>query len=382
MNALKSNAFLMALSIIVVAGIVVGCRKNPEPTPKKKITKVTEIVLTPTEVAMTVDETLQMTAQLTPKDASNEGDLVWSVRNPNIASISPSGLLKGRESGETEVICTVGEVVKKAKVTVKAKELPQTITAKLKHNKDLKVIFDVTIKNKDVYFVADVIAKKTLNGDKVGGLEGLHKSDRGWWEFASGSSDPTKWKAFWFKGDFEYDSSSEQAGSGVPVLFWDADYVFYAYEVNEKGEMISDMYTQEFHTPKPIPSNTTFKIDIRGASEGNGLDATITPSDDATPYFFIIEAKRVWDSWMAAGGYKGFYKNNWEHSLMHEYIKISKTEYPFLFKKGELVIGKNTQTVPSQANLKRGKGYQMIVFGWNPEYGPTTPITSASFTVE
>ena len=159
------------------------------------------------------------------------------------------------------------------------------------------------------------------------------------------------------------------------------DYIFYAYEVNEKGEQVSDVHIQEFHTPKPVPTNTTFKIDIRSASAENGIDATITPSDDA-PYFFIMESKRTWDAWIANGGYKGFYGENWEHSLMYTYIRTTKNEYPFLFKSGKLVIDKNTPTIPAQTVLRKGKEYQLIVFGWNPEYGPTTPITSAPFLVK
>lgn len=380
MIASRLNAFLVALSLVVVAGTATGC-KDPEPNKKKEVSKVTEIVLTPAEVNITVGETLQMGAQLTPKDASNVGDLVWSVRNPNIASISPSGVLKGKEKGETEVICTVGEVIKKAKVTVNAKELPQAITAKLKSNKDLKVVFDVTVSNKDVYVVCDVMSKEIFYGDKVKGPDGLNKNDRAWWEFASGSSDPAKWKNFWFKGSFEFDSSSEESGSGLAILPWDMDYVFYAYEVNEKGEQISDIYIQEFHTPKPVPSNTTFKIDIRSASKENGIDATITPSNNA-PYFFIIEGGSTWDQWIANGGYDGLYKNNWEHSLMYVYVSRNKKDFPFLFKTGELVIDKNTQTLPDQHNLRKGREYRMIVFGWNPEYGPTTPIASAPFTVQ
>lgn len=374
MNLFKAKK-IGILSLVVLPFLFGGCKSEPEiPT---EVT-VTGIVITPSEVTLSVGMTQQMTATLTPEGASNIGELTWSVADTDIATISESGLLTAIAAGETSVLCRVGSVEQTAKIIVKEEPAKPGVTAELKSNTDLKVTFQVTPTQKDAYYNCGVILTQNFNNDKIKGLEGLAESEKGWWEFVTGSSDPKDWQMFWFKGDMLYDSTSKDKGSEVPMLYWDTEYIFYAYMVDEAtGDAASDIFLFPFKTPPAKPSGMTFDLKITSASKDNGINGTITPSGDGE-YFFFFESARVWNSWKETG-YKGNYADS-HQNIIYEFLKFDYN--PNGTVQGPLTIDKNTQFAISLDRMKQGNEYVLLVWGWDRSCGPTTSIfASESFVL-
>lgn len=368
---------LLILSLLVAYFGFTGCKKpNPNP-PSPPTSKVTDIAITPTEVTLEEGKTVQMKATLTPENASNANELVWSVSNPAIADISKEGLVTATKKGETLIICRVGTVEKKVPLVVKEKELPIPVKAELVLNKGLKAHFQITPINKEVYYTACVCTSKNFYSDRIKGKEGIAKNDKGWWELCSGK-DPKNWKRHWYKGDQLYDTSSNEKIAAHPILHWDADYIFYAYEVDEAtGDPVSDIFVYEFHTPPAKSLDMTFDIEVKSTSLNSGFNATITPSLTDKEWFYRIEPNRIWESWKKTG-YKGEY-DDYLQNIIYEYVSYSYDDGK------EPSFQKGVHNITSDSlykTLRPGTEYVILVFGWDKNSGPTTKITaSAPFTV-
>lgn len=365
------------LTLLAVSFGLIGCKESPKPNPTPIPSKVTDIAITPTEVTLEEGKTVQMKATLTPENASNATELVWSISNPTVADISREGVVTATKKGEAQIICRVGTVEKKVPLVVTEKKLPTSVTAKLILNKELKVHFQVTPANKESYYNACVCTAKNFHSDRIRGKEGIAQNDRGWWELCSGK-DPKNWKRHWYKGDQLYDSSSNEKIAAHYILHWDTDYVFYAYEIDEAtGEPSSEVFVYEFHTPPAKPVDMTFDIEVKSTSWGHGFNATVIPSLTDKEWFYRIEPNRIWESWKKTG-YKGEY-DEYEQNIIFSYISSSfDGEKEPSFQKGV----HNLTSDKLYKNLKPGTEYVILVFGWDKNFGPTTKITaSAPFTV-
>lgn len=99
----------LLLSIFVALGLV-GCT-NDEP----EIT--TSIKLSATELNLTIGQTAQLTATITPESA--EGDVSWSVANSAVATVE-AGLVTAVAPGETTITASVGKASARCKIVVGA----------------------------------------------------------------------------------------------------------------------------------------------------------------------------------------------------------------------------------------------------------------------
>ena len=83
--------------------------------------KVSTISLNKTTASVTKGKTLQLTATVTPGNATNK-EVKWSTSNKNVATVSPSGLVTAKSAGTATITCTAkdGSNVKATcKITVK-----------------------------------------------------------------------------------------------------------------------------------------------------------------------------------------------------------------------------------------------------------------------
>lgn len=285
----KSEKLFHTVLLLPLFLLLGSCEPDkPAPIPVNQ-SKVESITIEPNEVKLNVEETIQLKAIMLPEEATNKNDLVWEVQNPAIATVSNSGLLKATSKGETAIICRVGDVEAKAKLVVEEVAQPYTVTAEMKSNSDLKVTFQITAKNKDAYYNCGIITESNFNNDFIKGLDGLAQREKEWWEFVTGSKNPADWKKLWYKGDMLFNSTSEERGSGTPVMYWDTNYFFYAYEVDEKtGDPVSSIFLYDFATPPTRSSDQTFEVKINSASKTRGIDGYIAPSKNDEEYFFVF----------------------------------------------------------------------------------------------
>ena len=83
--------------------------------------KVNKITLNKTTASVTKGKTLQLTATVTPSNATKK-EVKWSTSNKNVAMVSPSGLVTTKSAGTAIITCTAqdGSNVKATcKITVK-----------------------------------------------------------------------------------------------------------------------------------------------------------------------------------------------------------------------------------------------------------------------
>lgn len=83
--------------------------------------KVNKITLNKTTASVTKGKTLQLTATVTPGNATKK-EVKWSTSNKNVAMVSPSGLVTAKSAGTATITCTAqdGSGVKATcKITVK-----------------------------------------------------------------------------------------------------------------------------------------------------------------------------------------------------------------------------------------------------------------------
>ncbi len=83
--------------------------------------KVNKITLNKTTASVTKGKTLQLTATVTPGNATKK-EVKWSTSNKNVATVSPSGLVTAKSAGTAIITCTAkdGSGVKATcKITVK-----------------------------------------------------------------------------------------------------------------------------------------------------------------------------------------------------------------------------------------------------------------------
>lgn len=106
---------------IFAAFSFVGCTNDEpvtpdEPTPDEPVL-ATGIELSATELTLTVGDTAELTATISPED-SDETEVSWSIEDDAVASVE-AGLVTAIAPGQTTLTATVGSVSAECTITVK-----------------------------------------------------------------------------------------------------------------------------------------------------------------------------------------------------------------------------------------------------------------------
>jgi uncharacterized repeat protein (TIGR02543 family) len=111
-----SKIFIPAAAILVllVAGIFSGCVP-----PVPDVIEVIGVNITEDDQSMKVDETLQLTAVVTPEDADNKA-ITWESDNPDVVTVSEDGLVTALSAGVANITVTTddGAFTDSIKITV------------------------------------------------------------------------------------------------------------------------------------------------------------------------------------------------------------------------------------------------------------------------
>jgi len=110
----KTFMSITAILVLVVAGILSGC----VPTVPEVI-EVTGVDISEDDQSIKVDETLQLTAVVTPDDATNKA-ITWESDNPDVAAVDEDGLITALSSGTANITVTTedGSFTDSIKITV------------------------------------------------------------------------------------------------------------------------------------------------------------------------------------------------------------------------------------------------------------------------
>ena len=94
-------------------------------TVSKKVIPVTSVTLNKTSLTLTEQETFQLSATVSPDDATDK-TVTWSSSNTAIATVSQDGLVSAIAVGSTTITATAGEKKATCTVTVSRKVVPAT----------------------------------------------------------------------------------------------------------------------------------------------------------------------------------------------------------------------------------------------------------------
>ena len=118
----RNSTYLFFLVALIT---LVSCGKD-SPT---RSTGPANVVVTPSEVTLTsIGQSVQLVAQVQDEaGATLSGHtVVWSSRNPSVASVSSSGLVTAQNNGTAEITATVGQ--KQGKSTLTVSQSVRTVT--------------------------------------------------------------------------------------------------------------------------------------------------------------------------------------------------------------------------------------------------------------
>ena len=113
---------IKALAFITIAAVVCSCGGGKEDKPDGPITPsvvaVSSVSLSKTEAELVVGNTLQLTATVSPSNATDK-TLTWNSSSSTIASVSPTGLVTAKAEGSANITASCGGKSATCKLTVK-----------------------------------------------------------------------------------------------------------------------------------------------------------------------------------------------------------------------------------------------------------------------
>lgn len=108
---------IFAVALVLVA--LSACRKTPEDT----IVPVASVAISQTEAEMELGETLQLQAQISPSNAT-EQKVMWGSSKQSVATVSDAGLVTAVGEGSAKITATVSGKTATCVVTVTKPEVP------------------------------------------------------------------------------------------------------------------------------------------------------------------------------------------------------------------------------------------------------------------
>lgn len=106
----KKIALVLAVAAMGTMGLVScgGGESSQQPSiSSREVVYVDDIQLDSTDLAVNINETVKITATVLPANVSSRG-VTYSSANPEIASVSNSGVGTGKAAGETTITVTCG----------------------------------------------------------------------------------------------------------------------------------------------------------------------------------------------------------------------------------------------------------------------------------
>ena len=119
------KSFLMLSAMLCMAFMFYGCGEKPQPEPEPILgpVAVTSISISPQEATLLVGETLQLTATISPDNATDK-TVTWSITSatkgaPPVAEVSSDGLVTAGYPGSCFVVATCGDFSASCHLTVR-----------------------------------------------------------------------------------------------------------------------------------------------------------------------------------------------------------------------------------------------------------------------
>lgn len=144
-------------------------------------------------------------------------------------------------------------------------------------------------------------------------------------------------------------------------MYWDTEYVMYAFGMNDDGFQTTSVAVVEFKTATPKASNNTFSVEI-GELTASSVAFTVTTTN-SDPYFLTIQDKRYVDRFFGENATESWEDMIWDLT----FVKTDEQIEDYIFTGSQSLtnadINKNVDTLHE---------YQVVIWGFNE--GPTTEV--------
>ena len=214
-------------------------------------------------------------------------------------------------------------------------------------------------------YINGVMEWSTFEGDYGCDVEVLRDQDLAWYQYLADNYGGS-WTEYLpqdlRKGVFS--TSSAELGW---IFQWDKEYLIYAFGINPDGTVTTDVEYIKFRTLPRENKDLDFEVTINEIFS-DGVDATITPSNDKDRYFVSVQRASYVEWWTnPANGVT-------EDDMMYELVegRFSEGELD-----GYLYTGVFHMTPEDYKVSRADSDTYIIIFGY--ENGPTTKVTLVPF---
>ncbi len=122
-------------------------------TVKNKVIAITGVTISPSSREIEVDETVQLTATVTPAEVENKS-VTWTSNNPLIASVDSNGLVRGLAAGTAVITATASDGTHNATSTITVKpyiSMTDNVTCNVGEQKILMVKYSLLQSSDFIY---------------------------------------------------------------------------------------------------------------------------------------------------------------------------------------------------------------------------------------
>lgn len=332
-----------------------GTGGGTTPTPEVKITLSAETK------ALTVGESFTLTATLEPSSLNPAG-ITWTSSHPEIAKVE-QGVVTALSAGDAIITATHSGVSATCMVSVTAPKTNLTFELKVHDLHAVTALFDIIPSDQEATYYTSIVDTKHFNENLGGSTDNLFEHDKKW--FGSSAADwITALNKFLVKGTKKNQPPKEV---GATYLSPDTEYLFYAYGLNNKGEVTSAVTTITFKTPPSQKKDLTFEINIEDILT-NGIIATIKPSKKDLQYIVAIVRDR----------YGKFYFQTEERKVNGAWKLVNDEA---IRVKGDYIISPDSPDSSKYPKMLPGFQYWIIIFGYD-EDGITSEVIYHPFTTK
>lgn len=223
--------------------------------------------------------------------------------------------------------------------------------------------YTVTPSNPDMYWYCTYLDKNKYETEKENAGGSIFGYDIAWWEFI-GSMYGETWQQ---QIKYDVNKGTYTEGCNMDFMRWNTPHVFYYYGIDYDGNVLTDIYVEEFTTLAPTPSDNVITATIEKVYP-TGVDLSFTTTND-DQYFFVFQPKSAVD---AVDLSTPEAKDQYIYDLMLLYYNYFR-----FFQVGDFSISFANDTYYHFSDAMIDTDMCLIVFGYDG--GPTTEMQIIDF---
>ncbi len=310
------------------------------------------------------EQWMQLEAIATDNGAEVYADIEWKSTDEKVATVDPEGVVTGVADGKCD-ICAVVDGESLASIEINVVTEPQ-FDLKVTNIGNRTCSYTVTPKNNNIRYYHNMRVQSGSysvdNFDEYGSEEQnmLHFT-YSWYDFAASLYGMTRVEYMNYPGMLvSGKKSGTQEDFYSDGLTPNTTYCFYAFGLDEAGNLSTPVEVMKFDTTKPVwYEDFTFECTIDEINE-SGAKFTITPSDP-TKQYFVCTQREAYVSY--------FIENDKLNDMANDLAKSFKPEvYPVAYCKGTC----QRSTDDFLASVRKNSDYYVIVFGYDD--GQISPV--------